>query len=302
MSFPIHATFIDEITYDIVPQHWGDDEWIKDLDNMKAVGINTVVIMRSIFYNKRLYPSVYFKDKKTDYKDFLKLILSEAEKRGMSVYIGLHISNLTWDDGDYENEIKMNKLFLEEFMPNYSHYSSLAGWYIPHETGHASYNIKETLLGLLPMLKEITPDKKILISPFFRSPSLYPDYPPRLTPEETYDVWDDIFKDTGKYIDICAFQDGTCLLNELDGYLSASKKICDKYNIELWSNIETFSRDYGDKFPPIDFDKLVSKIEIAKKYCKDMITFEFSHFLSPQSIYKEARENNQKYIEKYKDK
>ena len=37
MSFPITATFIDEITYDIPSSNWSFDEWKQDLDNMKKV-------------------------------------------------------------------------------------------------------------------------------------------------------------------------------------------------------------------------------------------------------------------------
>lgn len=299
MSFPITATFIDEITYDITPQNWKEPEWKKDFDNMKDVGIDTVVVMRSIFYDKRLYPSVFFRDKKCDYDDFLLLVLEEAEKRNMSVYLGLHIKDLTWGDGDFEYEVKMNKIFLDEVVPKYTNYKCFKGWYIPHEVGHENYNFTKTLLGLFPLLEEKTPNKKILISPFFRSPSLYPDYPPRLTPKETYDEWDKIFSDIGKYVDICAFQDGTCLLNELDAYMFEAKKVCDKYGIEFWGNVETFSRDYGTEFPPIDFEMLKKKISIESKYVSKMITFEFSHFLSPQSIYEKARKLNRVYKEYY---
>ena len=36
-GFPITATFIDEVTYDIPAQNWSDDQWRADLDNMKEV-------------------------------------------------------------------------------------------------------------------------------------------------------------------------------------------------------------------------------------------------------------------------
>ncbi|MBO5933529.1 MAG: hypothetical protein J6Q19_07415, partial [Bacteroidaceae bacterium] len=40
---------------------------------------------------------------------------SEAEKRDIQVYLGLYISNLTWNDGDYKGEIAQNKLLNVEF-------------------------------------------------------------------------------------------------------------------------------------------------------------------------------------------
>ena len=301
MPYPITATFIDEITYDIVPQNWKEKEWIKDLDNMLEVGINTAVIMRGVFYDKCIYPSERFKDKKRDYNDFIGLILSEAEKRNMKIYLGLYISNLTWNDGIIEKEIEENEYYVDEILERYSEYKSFVGWYLPHEVGHDSFNIIPLTKGLIEILKRKSPEKEILMSPFFRDAAI-DFYEPSLTPEETYEEWDKMFKEFGKDIDICAFQDGTAHIDNLDKYLNAAKQICDKYNIRLWSNIETFSRNFGLEFPPQDFEIIKKKIEIASKYVETNITFEFSHFLSPDSIYEKARENNKEYKKYYGNK
>lgn len=297
MPYPITATFIDEITYDITPQNWGEKEWIKDIENMQNAGIDTLVIMRGVFYDKILYPSKHFKDKKSDYKDFIELILNEADKRNMDVYIGLYISNLTWNDGDYVTELKENEFYVSEILEKYSHHKSFIGWYLPHEVGHNNYNFVPVTTGLIEILKRKSPEKKIFISPFYRDKDInYPE--PTLSPEETYKEWDEMFKVFGKDIDCCAFQDGTCSLQNLDKYMYQTKLLCDKYNIEMWSNVETFKR--LDGFPPQDLETLKVKIEIAKKYCKKLITFEFSHFLSPQSMYEKARQLNAQYLEYYK--
>ena len=58
--YPITATFIDEITYDIPSSNWTNDQWAKDLDNMKEVGMDTLVLMRGVFYDKCIYPSKIF--------------------------------------------------------------------------------------------------------------------------------------------------------------------------------------------------------------------------------------------------
>jgi hypothetical protein len=52
---------------------------------------------------------------------------------------------------------------------------------------------------------------------------------------------------------------------------------------------ETFDRDMPIKFFPLKFDKLRLKLEAAKRAGYDKaITFEFSHFMSPQSAYLQA--------------
>ena len=80
------------------------------------------------------------------------------------------------------------------------------------------------------------------------------------------------------------------------------KKVCDKHGIHLWANVETFERDPRKMFFPISFDILRKKIEIAQEYVENCLTFEFSHFLSPQSIFPSARNLNTLYRNYYEKK
>ena len=297
--YPITGTFIDDITYDIPASNWSNEQWANDLDNMKAVGMDTIVLMRSIFYEKGMYPSKIFSTLKEDGEDFIKFILEEAGKRDMKVFLGMYITDLCWNFGDFEYEIEQNKRYLDEVLPLYKDYPAFYGWYIPHETGSNIYNIKETMGGLAKLCKEKTPDKKVIISPFFRG---IPGQSEFFTPERTAREWDNIFEDCGKYIDYCAFQDGTTTLADYPKYLSAIKQVTDKYNIELWANVETFERDVRSMFFPIPFEVLRRKIQIANEYVTKCITFEFSHFLSPQSIFPSARNLNNLYRTYYENK
>ncbi|MEA3336069.1 MAG: DUF4434 domain-containing protein [Chloroflexota bacterium] len=40
------GTFLDEISHDIVHQNWGPDEWDRDFQTMKMIGIDTVILIR----------------------------------------------------------------------------------------------------------------------------------------------------------------------------------------------------------------------------------------------------------------
>ena len=42
---PITGTFIDDVTYDIPSSNWTLGEWRNDLDNMKEIGIDTVIFI-----------------------------------------------------------------------------------------------------------------------------------------------------------------------------------------------------------------------------------------------------------------
>ena len=299
MNYPISGTFIDEITYDIPSSNWSDEDWIKDLDNMKSVGIDTVIIIRGGFNNKCIYPSKYFPHQKDENDDFLDLILRECEKRDMKVFVGLYITNLTWNDGDYLAEIEKNELYTDEVIERYSKYKSFYGWYIPHEVGCDIFNIKKLFYSLSKMCKEKTKDKKVLISPFFYTNE---DVIPKdecLSASATFKEWEKLLEESYKYIDIISFQDGSAPLEKVVDYFENVKKVADKYNISLWSNVELFDSTMRG-FYPIPFDLLKTKVKLIKPYVDKFICFEFSHFLSPQSIFDSAKNLFKLYKNYYK--
>ncbi len=101
--------------------------------------------------------------------------------------------------------------------------------------------------------------------------------------------WNEIFDGIHEYVDACAFQDGHIDYDELDAFFSVNKKLAYRYGMQCWTNAETFDRDMPIHFFPIKFDKLHLKLEAAKRCGYDKaITFEFSHFMSPQSAYLQA--------------
>ncbi len=55
----ITGTFLDEISHDIPHQNWGPKEWERDFQHMKAMGIDTVIMIRSGYRKFITYPSKY---------------------------------------------------------------------------------------------------------------------------------------------------------------------------------------------------------------------------------------------------
>lgn len=293
MSFPITATFIDEITYDIPSSNWSFDEWKQDLDNMKKVGIDTLVFIRAGYGERTIYPSDYFGTKYED--DLLGFVLQEAEKRNMKVLVGLYLSNLCWNNGDAKTELELNRHFINELWVRYSDYPAFGGWYIPQETCDDCLNITEVMGGLSYMCKEKAPNLPVFISPFFGA------LPPRnYTVSRHVEEWNSIFERCGENIDICAFQDGTVPISQMREFYTATKKLCNEHNIAHWVNVETFERDVRQMYYPIPFSVLRRKLELHKEYAEKIITFEFSHFLSPQSIYPSAKNLNKLYYNFYR--
>ena len=99
-------------------------------------------------------------------------------------------------------------------------------------------------------------------------------------------------------MDIVAFQDGHVDFHELPDYLSVNKALADAHGLESWTNAESFDRDMPIKFLPIKWEKLWMKLEAAKKAgVSKAITFEFSHFMSPNSAYPQAHHLYERYRE-----
>lgn len=293
---PITGSFIDEITYDIPASNWSNEQWKADLDNMQAVGIDTLVFIRGGMENKTIFPSTVFGTAHRD--DFAGLILSEAEKRNMQVFFGLYISNLDWNHGDAEGEIRKNKAFIEEIWTRYGRSPSFAGWYIPQESCCDELNITDVMQGLSKICKEYAPNKPVMISPYFRTEIT--ESGRGFTPQEHYEEWDRIFAKIADNIDICAFQDGSAPMEQMEAFYQTTAQLCKKYNIRHWVNTETFERDVRKMYFPIPFQDLKLKLQMYQAYAEKIITFEFSHFLSPQSIFPSARNLNALYRAYYK--
>ncbi|MDR2361170.1 MAG: DUF4434 domain-containing protein [Prevotellaceae bacterium] len=82
--------------------------------------------------------------------------------------------------------------------------------------------------------------------------------------------------------------------------LIANRELTEKFNMDCWTNVESFDRDMPMKFLPIKSNKLRMKLDATKynRYDK-AITFEFSHFMSPQSAYRQAGNLYKLYCEHF---
>ncbi|MBM3440892.1 MAG: DUF5109 domain-containing protein, partial [Bacteroidetes bacterium] len=115
--------------------------------------------------------------------------------------------------------------------------------------------------------------------------------------------WTEIFDGIQGAVDAVAFQDGHIDYHELDDFFRINKQIADRFGMQCWTNAESFDRDMPIKFLPIKWEKLKMKLEAAQRAGYDKaITFEFSHFMSPQSMYPSAHHLYQRYMEYQQNK
>lgn len=300
----ITGTFLDEVTCDIAGHNWGPTEWETEFRTFAETGIDTVILIRAGWANRLSHPSTAISSRVKTlpvYYDMVELFLTLSDRYGLRFYFGLYDSMVHWNRNDWKGEVELNRPYIAEVWQNYGHHESFAGWYLPHETYDSGSRIVDLNRTLAEICKN-TRDLPVLSSPYwlgrydmnngFGGPLGHPH-----TLEEMVVQWDEVLHAYSGLVDVAAFQDGTVYEQDLGPTLAEMRRLADSAGIELWTNVESFDRDMPIKFPPIEWRKLVHKLTAAEPYVEKAITFEFSHFLSPNSMWPSARSLHARYQE-----
>lgn len=291
----ITGTFLDEITHDIPSQNWGAREWEREFDTMQKIGIDTVIIIRAGYKNSVIFPSKVVRGFLVNEDDLAELFLTAAAARQMKLFFGIYDSGQYWVHNDWKKEAEINRSFIDEVWDRYGHFPSFHGWYLTHEVSQGELNYIRLVSEIGNYCKKITPDKVTLISPYYHGAKVNPATAIPVSEHEK--IWREIFREIAGYVDICAFQDGHVHYHELEAWTRATKAIADEAGMTIWSNCESFDRDMPIRFLPIDWRKMKSKLLATGPYVEKIITFEFSHFMSPHSIWPSARNLFDRYAE-----
>ncbi len=303
----ITGTFIDEISHDIPHQNWGPEEWEKDFQHMKAIGIDTVIVIRCGYRRFLTYPSPYLINQQGCYRppiDLIDLYLTLAEKYEMQFYFGLYDSGVYWDTGNMQHEVDVNRFVIDEIWKMYGNRKAFKGWYISTEISRKTKGAIEIFDSLGKTCKQISGGLPVFISPWIDGKKAVMAASGQLTKEDAISLqehekeWNEIFDGIQHAIDAVAFQDGHIDFHELEDFFRVNKQLADRYQLKCWTNAESFDRDMPIKFLPIKFEKLKLKLDAASRAGYDKaITFEFSHFMSPQSAYPQAHHLYNRYKE-----
>ena len=306
---PITGTFLDEISHDIPHQNWGPKEWDADFAHMKHMGIDTVILIRCGYKRWQTFPSKVLQKEEGAYippLDLVQLYLELAEKYGMQFYFGLYDSGkYWWEQGDFQKEVDINLRVIDEVWEKYGQMPAFQGWYICQEVSRKTGKIIDLYVQLGEHCKAVSGGLPTLISPYIDGTKAILSSQSSLTKAEAVGLaqhekeWNEILDGIKDAVDILAFQDGHVAYHELAEYFSINKKLADRYGLSCWTNAESFDRDMPIKFLPIKWEKLLLKLEAAQQAgLEKAITFEFSHFMSPQSAYVQAHHLYKRYMER----
>lgn len=303
----ISGTFLDEISHDIPHQNWGVREWEADFQHMQAIGIDTVILIRGGYRKFITWPSDYLIGQLGCYRpslDLVDLFLRLAERFGMRFYFGLYDSGRYWDTGDMQHETDINRYVIDEIWARYGHYPAFGGWYLSMEISRKTKGAIESFYTLGKQCKTLSGGLPTFISPWIDGKKAVAAASGQLTKAAAVSLreheteWLEIFDGIHSVVDAVAFQDGHIDYDELGDFFRINKAMADRYGMHCWTNAESFDRDMPIKFLPIKFDKLRLKLEAAQAAGYDKaITFEFSHFMSPQSAYPQAGHLYNRYRE-----
>jgi hypothetical protein len=265
---------------------------------MRAIGIDTVILIRAGYRERLTFDSRVIARHRPclpAYQDLVDLFLTEAERCGMQFFFGTYDSGEHWINGDYRAESDLNRDFCTEVMDRYGHRRAFAGWYISHEinTFNAGMmRVYDELARHLRTLKNVP----ILMSPYVKGVKQFGAE--AISLDQHVREWESVFRDLEGKVDIVAFQDGQMSFLELPEYMRVNRELAERHGLRCWSNLESFDRDMPIKFPPTDIRKLLYKAEQASAAgVEKLITFEFSHFMSPNSSYPSARHLYDRYQE-----
>ena len=303
------GTFLDEISHDIPHQNWGPVEWAQDFEAMRSIGIDTVILIRSGHRRWLTYPSEVLMEREGCYHpplDLVDLFLSLAESNGMAFYFGTYDSGKYWVEGDFQKEIDLNRAVVEEAWEKYGKRKAFQGWYLTQEVSRRTRGIIDLYASMGRHCKDLSGGLPVLISPWIDGPKAVSSFDGETTKSggislaEHEAEWGEVMAGIRGAVDIVAFQDGHVDFHELADFLRLNKALADKYGLRCWTNSETFDRDMPIKFLPIKWEKLLLKLEAARQAgVEKAITFEFSHFLSPNSCYLQAHHLFRRYCEHF---
>ena len=295
----ITGTFLDEISHDIPHQNWGEKEWDKDFAAMKAIGIDTVIMIRCGHKRWMTYPSRVLQQRENCYSppvDLVDMFLRLSEKYGIAFFFGGYDSGKYWEHGQFEQEVEINLAVIDEVWNKYGKSPAFKGWYLSQEVSRRFGSIISTYAKMGRHCTTVSGNLTVMISPYIAGVKAVSAFSSQNKAAEGISIaehekeWNEIMDGIRGAVDIVAFQDGHVEFDELTDFLKVNKALATKYGMSSWTNSETFDRDMPIKFLPIKWEKLLMKLKAADVAgIEKAITFEFSHFMSPNSAYLQAR-------------
>ena len=278
---PITGTFLNlpyqdvrnKYTNPLAMDYTSPDFWTAKVGEMSRMGMEYLVLMAvanegQSYYPSKLMPWVY----NPALKSPVDAIMDAAAANGMKVFMSTGWAK-DQDDNLRDPAIKGRQIeMMNELAGIYGNHPAMYGWYLPVEDCFGpvltDYAV-DAVNALTDMARSLTPDAKVLISPYgiFNSDFDDPRYEQQIMRLK---------------VDIIAYQDEIGCVREryplprLRENWKKLRAIHDKTNIQMWANCESFAwekatNDRTSALVPASFSRLLSQLAVATEGGVDKI-------------------------------
>ena len=297
----IRGTFVDfsELTHkDTLLLRWSERDWEEELADMRAAGLDLVILARTMRFGRAYYYSDHFET--MDETDYLGPFMRAAATVGMQVFLSGMLSEhfFTADDAGFARMLKRDLYIYEtvfaELLETYRGHPGIAGIYVSHEADNGNLasplrrEAARVFFGDLYARLKARWRLPILCSPFFTKDIAAADFPR---------FWED-FLDRPMF-DIIAMQDGVgcdrdISPEDIPQYYAGLHDVLHRKGVTFWNNVETFSfhpgfrRSNNDRskiwLHPAPLDRVDRQYRAGAPFVASTITWEYGHFLSRKQV------------------
>lgn len=291
--------------------YWDGDRWAEEVENMEKAGIEYLILqdtanMASDGTWSLYYPSELevFSGTETYSADVIGKALEACKDSGIKVFVGLAM----FDDWWVESAITSDYTYVCSVMADMAaeiseKYDGVYGFYFTPEINNMptmKLSLGSIIKGLNTVIEKIPGDKPFILSPYFTEyisvPSVISAVP----------MWTRLINKVNfRDGDIIAPQDavGAQWIQEDD-----LEKVWKMYrtaidtsdkDIKLWANCENFTLARAKSIisgifvppatlnvnsVPCTIDRFARQLDVASRYCENIITFSYNHYHSPSYV------------------
>ena len=307
---PITGTFVSCLPGDTGINNWGLREWEKEFALYRAIGIDTIVIIRSEVESDGVRWSGLDPRSTTwaEDPDLISMFFRLSEEHGIKLYLGGTENLDILYKGYWKQEVEESIVFYEKMLERFNDYACFHGLYYSVEALPWHFNFRDIAIGVAEAAQKLAPEKKKLFSP-----TMYPLTSDLRTPYSLEDferIYGEMLLGMSGNLDYCAWQDKyfrpNCAMGEirktsLDAWYAVAKRITEGAGMAFWANVETFQRGATGAAPwdfrQIDYRNLAPKLQTAARFATKAITFEFSTCLSPRAEWGSTAFLLERYLE-----
>jgi hypothetical protein len=265
---------------------WSQQDWENQFQEMKDIGMNTAIIQFAS-YNDITWFNSANNFTKTKYPDALPILLAAANKKQMSIFIGLYFNEEYWKNQTNADWLQLHAdrcIFIaREINAQFGKDPAFKGWYLPHEPEPNAYHSRDLTASFNKNFVDRISDvlhsfdsKPVSIAAFFNF---------KLTsPVQLRDFMNELCRSN---LQIIMLQDGVGVnhvtLDQVkEYYLEADHGLFQNsaFKGEFWTDLETFSfAPQG----PVTIDRIKNQLreEMSTPNITKAVSFQYYHDMCP---------------------